>query len=196
MAPDLFLVFPHMTRVLGPTTRPGTFRLWLRQRNFMTDLGNVLTKTMPKKILMFSKALHNKSGLLYKSMRFWEVFALGWCQEIKVLAETPLCLLSSVWLYAYLNMFWQTRIHTYTHTLRNYLFLCEFDAFHYSCGWASLPVSVCLLASLPAYPSVCVYVSLSGCLFLHPICLHVCLSGGCTVLNCLFLPISTEWYLC
>lgn len=125
-------------------------------------------------------------------MRFWEVLALGWCQEIKVLAETPLCLLSTVSDCTPTSICFGKLEYTYTHALRNYLFLCEFDAFHYLCGRASLSVSVCLLAGLPAYPSVCVYISLSACLFLHSICLHVCLSGGCTVLNCLFLTISTE----
>lgn len=59
----------------------------------------------------------------------------------------------------------------------------------------------CVPACLPTYASVCVYaspacmsslISASLPIYLHSICLHVCLPGGCTVLNCLFLPISTE----
>lgn len=76
-------------------------------------------------------------------MRFWEVFALGWCQEIKVLAKTLLCLLSTVSdctptsiRSGRLDTLIHMRTHTYTHMLRNYLFLCEFDAFDYLCGQA------------------------------------------------------------
>lgn len=54
VAPDLFLVFTHMKRILSLSlaqgTRLSTFRLWLRLKIFMADLGNVLTKIMLKKL--------------------------------------------------------------------------------------------------------------------------------------------------
>lgn len=122
------------------------------------------------------------------------MFALGWCQEIKVLAETPLCLLSTV------SDCTPTSICSgrleYTHTLtRSQIIYFYVNLMHFIIRVGEphcLCLSVCRPACLPAYPSVCVYVSLSACAFLHPICLHVCLSGGCTVLNCLFLAITTE----
>lgn len=122
--------------------------------------------------------------------------ALGWCQEIKVLAETPLHLLS-------LSDCTPTSIcfgmHTHTHThLEIIYFFVNLMHFIIRVGE---PHCLCLSAGLPTHLFVC--VSLYAChlsflsvcslsVYLHSICLLVCLSEGWTVLNCLFLPISTE----
>lgn len=125
--------------------------------------------------------------------------ALGWCQEIRVLAEIPLYLRSTV---SDCTSICSGRLEC-THTPSRSEIISVWMHFIICVGE---PPCLCLSAGLPVYPSVCVYVCLilDFCFFsffalssslpvyLHSICLSMCLSRGCAVLNCLFLPISTE----
>lgn len=80
-------------------------------------------------------------------------------------------------------MLWHA--HTYAHTFRNYLFLCEFDAFHYSRG---LPTHlfVCVSPCMPAISHFSLsVVSLSTCT--PSVFLSVFLKAGLSLTVC-FCP--------
>lgn len=91
-------------------------------------------------------------------------------------------------------MFWQTRMHTYTLTFRNYFCV---DAFHYLRGRASLPLSVCWPACLP----ICLRVCLPDTRFLFFLFFLPCLLASLStytpsVLVCVCLEAALSLTVC
>lgn len=112
-----------------------------------------LLKRCQKISCCFQQGYINKRGLFYKSRRFWEVSALGWCQEIRVLAEIPLYLRSTV---SDCTSICSGRLEC-THTPSLSEIISVWMHFIICVGE---PPCLCLSAGLPVYPSVCVYVCL------------------------------------